>query len=73
MQSEFQDRDYPSGAGPESVAVRQRTKAQRVPLPAELVRIFSCKVSFGYTGNDSTFLIKARHHKLVYMKVANWC
>ena len=37
MQSEFQDRDYPSGAGPESVAVRQRTKAQRVPLPAELV------------------------------------
>jgi nuclear pore complex protein Nup155 len=45
-----QDRDYPSGSGPEAVAVRQRTKAQRVPLPAELVEHFGhmqCNCSMG--------------------------
>ena len=35
--------------------------------------IFSCKVSYSYSGNDFAVLTKARHHKLVHVKVANWC
>lgn len=48
--SGLQDRDYPSGGGPEAAALRQRTKAQRVPLPAELVEHFGhmqCNCSMG--------------------------
>ena len=39
--SGIQDRDYPavSGGGPEALALRQRVKVTRVPLPAELVEV----------------------------------